>query len=117
VKTRLLGALVGLAIGFALPTFAQPTNTPDPQLGRQYVTLLKKFDEAFNKGDAAALAALYTEDAVLVTDTGPVHGREAIEKHYADEFQNVHFNDLLTTVDEDSPGDVEKRKYPATARL
>jgi hypothetical protein len=32
MKIRLLGAFVGLAISLALPTFAQQTNTPDPQL-------------------------------------------------------------------------------------
>jgi hypothetical protein len=32
MKTRLLLAVAGLAIGSALPTFAQQTNTPDPQL-------------------------------------------------------------------------------------
>ena len=61
--------LVGLAISFAFPTFAQQTNTPDPQLRQQLLTLAKKFDDAINKNDAAALAALYTEDAVLVTIT------------------------------------------------
>jgi hypothetical protein len=30
MKIRLLLALAGLAIGFALPAFAQQTNTPDP---------------------------------------------------------------------------------------
>jgi len=32
MKTRLLGALVGFAISFALPTFAQQKETVDPQL-------------------------------------------------------------------------------------
>jgi hypothetical protein len=32
MKTRLLGALVGLAISFALPTYAQQKETVDPQL-------------------------------------------------------------------------------------
>jgi hypothetical protein len=32
MKIRFLLALVGLAISFALPTVAQQTNTPDPQL-------------------------------------------------------------------------------------
>jgi uncharacterized protein (TIGR02246 family) len=50
--------------------------------------LLKKFDEAFNNNDPAALAALFTEDAVEVTDTGPIYGREAIEKYHADVFNN-----------------------------
>ena len=33
--------------------------------------------------DAAAAAACFTEDAVYVTDTGPVNGREATEKWYS----------------------------------
>jgi hypothetical protein len=37
MKTRLLGALVGLAISFALPTFAQQTNKPDPQLRERLI--------------------------------------------------------------------------------
>ena len=45
MKTRLLGALVGLAISFALPTFAQQTNTPDPQLREQLLALAKKVDD------------------------------------------------------------------------
>jgi uncharacterized protein (TIGR02246 family) len=34
--------------------------------------LAKKFQEAWNNNDASALAALFTEDAVLVNDSGPV---------------------------------------------
>ena len=37
MKTRLLLTLAGLAIGFALPTFAQQTNTPDPKLRDELV--------------------------------------------------------------------------------
>ena len=103
MKTRLLGALVGLAISFALPTFAQQTNAPDPQLRQQIVALAKKFDDAYNSNDATALAALYTEDAVEVTDQGPIYGREAIEKHFADTFKKVHFSNHLLTIDQNSP--------------
>jgi ketosteroid isomerase-like protein len=103
MKTRLLDALVGLAISFALPTFAQQANTPDPQLREQLLALSKKFDGAYNKGDAAALAALYTEDAIEVTDQGPICGRKALEKHFADLFQKVHFSNHLLTLDQDSP--------------
>ena len=53
--------------------------------------------------DPAAAAALYTEDAVYVTDRGPINGREAIEKYYVDLFQKVHFSDHVVTVDQDSP--------------
>ena len=66
MKTRLLGALVGLAISFALPTFAQQKETVDPEIRQQLDALAKKFDDASNKADAAALAALFTQDAVEV---------------------------------------------------
>jgi hypothetical protein len=55
MKIRLLLTLVGFAIIFALPTFAQQKDTVDSQIDEQ---VTKKFDEAFNNSDAAALAAL-----------------------------------------------------------
>jgi hypothetical protein len=66
MKVPLVVALVGLAISFALPTLAQQTNTPDSQLRQQIDALHKKESDAYNNGDAAAVAALYAEDAVLV---------------------------------------------------
>ena len=39
MKIRSLLALVGLALGFALPAFAQQTNGPDPQLHQQILPL------------------------------------------------------------------------------
>jgi len=70
MKIRSLLALVGLAISFALPAFAQEKETVDPQIRQQLDALAKKFDEASNKADAAALAALFTQDAVEVAPRG-----------------------------------------------
>ena len=103
MKRRLLITVAGLAIGFAVPTFAQQTNTPDPQLRQRLVALIKNYDEVFNKNDAPSLAVFFTEDAVFVTETGPIYGREAIVKHFADLFQKVHFSDHLGKPDEYSP--------------
>jgi ketosteroid isomerase-like protein len=104
MKIRFLLALVGLAIGFTLPTFAQQTNTPDPQLRQVVDEQGAKFDKAFNNNDAAALAALYAENAILVTaDAGQVYGRKAIEKYWADVLQKVHFSNHLSTPDQNSP--------------
>jgi uncharacterized protein (TIGR02246 family) len=102
MKIRLV-ALIGLVIGFALPTFAQQKDTADPQLREALAAYNKKEDEAWNNNDAAALAALYAEDAILVNDTGPVYGREAIEKHYADVFQKLHFSNHVEKGDQYSP--------------
>ena len=103
MKSSYVFALLGLAISFTLPTFAQQKNTPDPQLRQVADDLSKKFDQAWNNNDAAALAALFTEDAVLVEDTGPVYGRKAIEQHYADLFQKMHFSGHLDNPDQNSP--------------
>ena len=103
MKIRSLAPLVGLAISFAVPTFAQQTNTPDPQLRQRLLAVIEKHADAMNKNDAAAAAALFTEDAVYMTDRGPINGREAIEKMYGDLFQKVHFSDHVITVDQDSP--------------
>jgi ketosteroid isomerase-like protein len=102
MKIRLL-TLVGLAISFAVPTIAQQTNTPDPQLRERLITRIKAHTDALDKNDAAAVAANFTEDAVNVEQDGPTFGREAIEKLWADRFQKVHFSNNLVTVDEDSP--------------
>jgi len=103
MKTRLLGALVGLAISFALPTFAQQTNTPDPQIIEQIDAFDKKFAEAVNNNDAAAVAALYTENATFVTDRGPIYGRQAIEKWYAEVFETWHPKNYIGATDPKSP--------------
>src|SRR5271166_427757 len=103
MKIRYLLVLVGLAISFALPTFAQQKDTPDPKLRQVADALSKKFDEAYDNNDAAAVAALFTEDAVLVTTQGPIYGREAIEKHYADVFQRFHVSNSIGKWDQDPP--------------
>jgi uncharacterized protein (TIGR02246 family) len=103
MKIRCLLALAGLAISFALPAFAQQTNTPDPQLRQKLLDVIAKHADAMNKNDAAAAAACFTQDGVYVTDRGPINGREAIEKWYANLFQNVQFSNHVITVDPDSP--------------
>ena len=97
MKTRSLLTLVGLAISFAMPIFAEekddvkpfPFNPipAGPQLVQQIEAMNQKFDEAFNKHDAAAVGALYTSNAVQTTPQGSFSGREAIEGYITDLFQ------------------------------
>jgi len=89
MKTRLIGALIVLAIGFAVPTFAPAQNTVEPEVRQQLEAQALQYDEAWNKHDGAAIAALYTEDAIRVMDNidGTVSvGREAIAKEFAGYF-------------------------------
>jgi ketosteroid isomerase-like protein len=103
MKTSLLLAFAGLAIGFALPTYAQQTNTPDPKLRERSISRFKALTDAFDKNDAAAVAANFTEDAILVTSFGQIRGRQAIKQWYAELFKDVQSSNNLITVDEDSP--------------
>ena len=99
MKIRLLLALTGLAIGFAVPVRALNFSGDVKALG-EFNELGMKEDEAFNKSDAGALAALFTEDAVLVAPDGIFYGRQAIEKRYADVFQKWHNINHFTQADQ-----------------
>ena len=66
MKIRLLLALTGLAFGSALPILAQEQNAApnrvrpvDPQDHQQIEAVFMKFQEACNKRDAVAVAALH----------------------------------------------------------
>jgi ketosteroid isomerase-like protein len=91
MKICLLLTLAGFAISFAVPAFAQEQNTVDPEVGQQIEAVLKKFDEAFSKHDAAAIADLFTVDAIEVGEKewgggGTVSGQQDIAKRYAADF-------------------------------
>ena len=95
MKIRSLLALVGLAISFALPIFAQQEET-----AKLHDTISKKYNEAINNHDAAAIGALYTDDAIFVDgQQGPLYGRQAIEKFYADLFKGWQPKNHTSTTD------------------
>jgi uncharacterized protein (TIGR02246 family) len=106
MKIRSLLALLGLVISFALPIFGQDKEdvkpfpfTPipaGPALVQQIEAIDQKFDEAFNKHDAAAVGALYIANAVQVTPAGSFSGREAIEGYMTDLFQRHNPTDRVT---------------------
>ena len=90
MKMHLLLALAGFAIGLAVSALAQEKDTVDPEARQQIEAVLTKYEDAFNKNDAAAIAALYTGDAAEVFQRdeagGSACGREAIEQRYAAHF-------------------------------
>jgi uncharacterized protein (TIGR02246 family) len=102
MKLRLLLAFAGLAIGFAAPALAQETKTSVSEQDRQQIdaSIVKKLEEACNKNDAAAVAAVFTEDAVQVAPEGLFSGRLAIEKRYADVFQRWHLTNYISKRDQ-----------------
>ena len=89
MKIRTVVTIVGLAIGFALPGLAQEQNAVDPELRQQIEAVTKRREEAYNKHDAAAWSAFYTQDAIDVwtwEPNGAAVGLPAIVKRYEAEF-------------------------------
>ena len=65
-----------------------------------------KFGEAVRKGDAAAIAALYSEDAtVLPPDSAMIKGRQAIQASWNRSLQMGIKDAVLTTVEVSGAGD------------
>jgi uncharacterized protein (TIGR02246 family) len=102
MKIRLPLVLVGLVFGFALPVFAQQKESVDPKVDQQIRELAAKFDEAFNKNDAVAVAALYTENGVSAFNTTS-YGRQKIEKSYTHDFQRWHPKDHVLKINRLDP--------------
>jgi uncharacterized protein (TIGR02246 family) len=73
---RMLAALV-VTLAVTAPAFAEDAENLSQQIGEQWLN-------AYNKGDAAALTALYTDNAVLMPQgvADPIVGHEAIRKFF-----------------------------------
>jgi uncharacterized protein (TIGR02246 family) len=105
MKTCLLVALTGWAVGFTAPCSGQWRDTVDPAVATKLVSFYDsalggRYDEAVNRKDATAVAALFTEDAVQVTPEGLFFGREAIRKRYADLFREQHSTNFFGSRDQ-----------------
>ena len=89
MKIRLLFTMAALAIGLTTQVLAQLQNTVDPEVRQQIEAVTKRREEAFNKHDAAAYAAFYTEFAIDVWSwqaEGAAVGLPAVKKKYEAHF-------------------------------
>jgi uncharacterized protein (TIGR02246 family) len=85
-----------LVIGLAGPTIAAQLSE---QEARQAVEKnLQAWVAGGAKKDAAAIAALYTEDAMRVTPQGALYGRSAIEKDFVEGLKV--FSDIALKLDQ-----------------
>jgi ketosteroid isomerase-like protein len=88
---RSLAIVPVLAIALVLPAAAQRLTEQEAQQAAR--SMVDQFSKAEASKDAAAMAALYTEDAVRVSGNGDMQlGREAIEKWYAKALPNWDAN-------------------------
>jgi ketosteroid isomerase-like protein len=92
MKMRFLFAFAALEIGLAVQALAPGlvNLSGDAKTLDEFIALSMKEAEAFNNNDAAALAALFADDAIYAAPEGVFYGRNAIEKRFADLFQRWH---------------------------
>ena len=84
-----VAALIFLTV--ALQTLAQTKEgTVDSQTKTQIDGLNQKYVTSIQSNDATQVGTVFTKDAVLVTNKGPLHGQEEIETYFGDLFKNVH---------------------------
>lgn len=93
MKAFLMTALVSTSVAMSMPAAAQQTEVTDAAMLTQLDEHNKKWAAAFNSNDAAAIAALYTEDGVEITNQGPIYGREALQKHYETLLKTFKFSE------------------------
>jgi hypothetical protein len=87
MKKPLVVAFVVSAIGLSVPTLAQQQKAVDAEVRKQIEAVFTEFQDAYNKHDAAAIAALYSPDAVeLRSWRGLLSGQEAIRRIFAFDF-------------------------------
>src|SRR5215475_8702829 len=76
---RLAGLAVAAALGIPGTVAAQTDDAKEIQKAAD------QWMAAYNAGDAAAVAKMYTEDARLSTAMGTADGRQAIEQYFKNE--------------------------------
>ena len=87
-RTSLTRSMLPLALACALGSGSSPARAAESDLQEAAITkTAEAFVEAFQKGDAKAVAAFWTQDGDYVDPSGRViNGRPAIEKDFADLF-------------------------------
>ena len=100
MKTAL--CLTALSLVLAAPAFGQDVG--------QIQKLNDQFSEAFNKGDSASVAAMYTDDAVVLPSGSPmVRGRDAIQSFWKKGSEQLE-GMRLTTIEVQSLGNDAARE-------
>jgi hypothetical protein len=73
--------VISLAVfAMSTPSFAQSAKMGRPNVQQAVEAFVTKFQDAYNEKDAAGLATLYMDDAVLVPPGPIATGKQDIEK-------------------------------------
>ncbi len=96
VLAQLLVALVSLAGSFTDGRAGQPRETKVDE--KALLEVVQRFDRAWNRADAEAVAALFSADGELVSPSGAItSARDEIRNLLAGEFQDTLRGTTITT--------------------
>ncbi len=89
---RMMAVMVAVALPVTMGDSAEPKTPPNsvkaPSAESEIRATAVAFVQAFNRGDARAVAALWTADGTAADDNGTIYkGRAAIEAQYAELFK------------------------------
>jgi len=106
MRRLLVSAALTLGIAFS-PALAQANSASDAAVAAKVEQLIADYVQAYNRHDAAALAAFYASDGLFVSVTGtPVEGRDAIEKFWETIFKRIgDVNETVKTTEIHALGD------------
>jgi hypothetical protein len=76
MKRRSLLLTAVLALGFAMPAFAQQTNTVDQQTRQQAEGIVARLAETLSKGDQEGYRSLYASNAIDISAFGKATGQQ-----------------------------------------
>jgi hypothetical protein len=76
VTRKSLLIMAGLALGFAMPAFAEQTNTVDQQTRQQVEGIVAKLAETLSKADGQGNQALYATNAIEISAFGKSTGQQ-----------------------------------------
>lgn len=80
MRKQIVVFMSAVVLAFGTAVAGQQT---DPEVQK----VLDEYQQAWNSGDAKALAAVYTQEAIRIgADGQPIVGRDAIEKSFAKNF-------------------------------
>jgi ketosteroid isomerase-like protein len=97
--------MAGMLAGVVTAALAQQSSASSKD--QQLITeLAKKWEAAYNRKDAAGVAALHTESAVEVAPTGIFQGRAAIQKRIDDDLKAGGHGLSISVKSVQSTGDV-----------
>ena len=86
--------------GFVILSASALAGEPPPAERAAIEAVVAEFVRAFDAGDAAAVAALFTEDARIETEGSPaIQGREAIGRRFAERFAESPGQSIVVKTD------------------